>query len=85
MSILKTALQYLINIIVWGIIAKSLLSWFPGTQDSKLYTFLDDFTEPVEGPIRMIFGKYMSGPFDFTPMITIIFLMIIGGLVSRFL
>ncbi|MBC2577637.1 YggT family protein [Peptostreptococcus russellii] len=85
MSILKVALQYLINIIVWVIIAKSILSWFPGAQDSKLYTVLDDFTEPVEGPIRRIFGKYMSGPFDFTPMIAIIFLMIIGGLVSRFL
>ncbi len=85
MSILKVALQYLINIIVWVIIAKSLLSWFPGTQDSKLYTVLDDFTEPIEGPIRRIFGRYMSGPFDFTPMIAIIFLMIIGGLISRFL
>lgn len=85
MSILKVALQYLINIIVWVIIAKSILSWFSGAQDSKLYTVLDDFTEPVEGPIRRIFGKYMSGPFDFTPMIAIIFLMIIGGLVSRFL
>lgn len=85
MSILKVALQYLINIIVWVIIAKSILSWFPGAQDSKLYTVLDDFTEPVEGPIRRIFGKYMSGPFNFTPMIAIIFLMIIGGLVSRFL
>ena len=85
MSILKVALQYLINIIVWVIIAKSILSWFPGAQDSKLYTVLYDFTEPVEGPIRRIFGKYMSGPFDFTPMIAIIFLMIIGGLVSRFL
>ena len=85
MSILKVALQYLINIIVWVIIAKSILSWFPGAQDSKLYTVLDDFTEPVEGPIRRGFGKYMSGPFDFTPMIAIIFLMIIGGLVSRFL
>ncbi|WP_304205439.1 YggT family protein [Peptostreptococcus russellii] len=85
MSILKVALQYLINIIVWVIIAKSILSWFPGAQDSKLYTVLDDFTEPVEGPIRRVFGKYMSGPFDFTPMIAIIFLMIIGGLVSRFL
>lgn len=85
MWVLKVALQYLINIIVWVIIAKSILSWFPGAQGSKLYTILDEFTEPIEGPIRKIFGRYMSGPFDFTPMIAIIFLMIVGGIVSRFL
>ena len=85
MWVLKVALQYLINIIVWVIIAKSILSWFPGAQGSKLYTILDEFTEPIEGPIRKIFGRYMSGPFDFTPMIAIIFLMVVGGIVSRFL
>ena len=85
MGILKVALGYLINIIVWVIIAKSILSWFPGAQDSRLYTVLDDFTEPVEGPIRKLFGKYMSGPLDFTPMIAIIFLMFLGYIIERFL
>ncbi|WP_437130488.1 YggT family protein [Peptostreptococcus russellii] len=85
MGMVKVALQYLINIIVWVIIAKAILSWFPGAQSSSLYTMLDQFTEPVEAPIRKIFGKYMSGPLDFTPMIAIIFLMIIGKLIMRFL
>ena len=83
MGMVKVALQYLINIIVWVIIAKAILSWFPGAQSSSLYTMLDQFTEPA--PIRKIFGKYMSGPLDFTPMIAIIFLMIIGKLIMRFL
>ncbi len=85
MVILKVALQYLITIIVWAIIAKSILSWFPGAQGSKLYTILEEFTEPIEGPIRRAFSRYMSGPFDFTPMIAIVFLMFISGLISRFL
>ena len=85
MGMVKVALQYLINIIVWVIIAKAMLSWFPGAQNSKLYNMLDQFTEPVEAPVRKVFGKYMSGPLDFTPMISIVVLMIVENLISKFL
>ncbi|WP_101773022.1 YggT family protein [Peptostreptococcus faecalis] len=85
MYILKIALVYLITIIMWAIIAKSLMSWFPGAQDSRVYAFLEDFTLPVERPIRNIFGRYMTGPLDFTPMISFIALIIIRNLIERFL
>ncbi|MDD7183126.1 MAG: YggT family protein [Peptostreptococcus porci] len=85
MEVLKIALIKLIDIIIWVVIAKSILSWFPGTQDSKFYRVLDDFTSPIEIPVRKIFGRFMTGPLDFTPMVVIIVLMIISRLVYMFL
>lgn len=85
MDALKIALQYLINIIVWAIIIKSVCSWFPGASDSRAYKILDDFTEPIERPVRNIFGRFMNGPLDFTPMIAIFILYFIGRIISIFL
>ena len=58
MEVLKIALVRLIDIIVWIIIAKSIMSWFPGVQDSRLYALLDDFTEPVEAPMRKLLSRF---------------------------
>ncbi len=82
---LKIALQYLMQIIVWAIIIKTVLSWFPGAQDSKIYQILDEFTHPIEGNVRRVFGRYMNGILDFTPVIAIVFLSILGHLIERFL
>ncbi|WAW15612.1 YggT family protein [Peptostreptococcus equinus] len=85
MYVIKVALHYLIQIIIWAIIIKSLMSWFPGAMYSKAYEILDEFTSPIETPIRRIMGKYSSGPLDFSPMIAIFVLVIISNLIARFL
>lgn len=85
MEILKIALVRLIDIIVWIIIAKSIMSWFPGAQDSRLYALLDDFTEPVEAPMRKLLARFNTGPLDFSPMLAIIFLWVLSRLIYTFL
>lgn len=85
MEVLKVALVKLIDIITWVVIAKAILSWFPGAQDSKVYRMLDEFTSPIEIPIRKITGRFMTGPLDFTPMIMIAVLVVISKLVNMFL
>nr|WP_297396203.1 YggT family protein [uncultured Peptostreptococcus sp.] len=85
MEVLKIALVRLIDIIVWFIIAKSIMSWFPGAQDSKLYALLDDLTEPVEAPMRKLMSRFNTGPLDMSPMLAIIFLWIISRLIYTFL
>lgn len=78
---IKFALYTLINIIIWIIIIKSLLSWAPGFQFSKIYQLLDEFTAPIEMPIRKVFGRFMNGPIDFSPMIAILLLILIQKLI----
>jgi len=85
MEVLKIALIKLIDIVTWMIIAKALMSWFPGAQDSKLYRMLDELASPIEVPIRKISGRFMTGPLDFTPMLAIFALMIISRLIYMFL
>lgn len=85
MEVLKIALIKLIDIVTWMIIAKALMSWFPGAQDSKVYSILDELTSPIEVPIRKISGRFMTGPLDFTPMLAIVALMIVSRLVYMFL
>lgn len=85
MYVLKVALSYLIEIIIWAIIIKSLMSWFPGAMYSRVYMLLEEFTSPIEMPIRKLMGKYNSGPLDFSPMIAIFVLILLNNLIGRFL
>lgn len=81
MTILRIALSYLIDIISWVIVIKSLFTWVPYLMNTKIYQIMDEITEPIEGPIRKIIYKNYSGPVDFSPVIAIIILMFLKGLV----
>ncbi len=59
---------------MWAVIARSLLSWFPVDQTSALYQMLHRVTEPIVDPIRRIMPN--TGMMDLSPMIAI--MVIIG-------
>lgn len=59
---------------MWAVIARSLLSWFPVDQSSTLYQMLHRVTEPIVDPIRRILPN--TGMMDLSPMIAI--MVIIG-------
>lgn len=59
---------------MWAVIARSLLSWFPVDQTSTLYQMLHRVTEPIVDPIRRIMPN--TGMMDLSPMIAI--MVIIG-------
>lgn len=69
-----------IQMLTWAIVARSLLSWFPIDQSSSLYQLLYRTTEPIIEPIRRVLPS--TGMIDLSPMAAIIFLIIIGQLVS---
>ena len=81
MHTLRIAIAYLLDIISWVIVVKSLFTWVPALMDTKLYQIMDEITEPIEGPIRRILYKNYSGPVDFSPVIAIIILIFLKGLV----
>ncbi|MDW0042689.1 YggT family protein [Clostridioides difficile] len=81
MGTIRIALYYLLDIIAWMIIIKSLMTWFPNGRQSKIFDILENLTEPIEGPIRSIMYKYTNGPIDFSPLIAIVLLMFLRQLV----
>lgn len=81
MGTIRIALYYLLDIIAWMIVIKSLMTWFPNGRQSKIFDILENLTEPIEGPIRSIMYKYTNGPIDFSPLIGIVLLMFLRQLV----
>ena len=75
MGTIRIALYYLLDIIAWMIVIKSLMTWFPNGRQSKIFDILENLTEPIEGPIRSIMYKYTNGP------IAIVLLMFLRQLV----
>ncbi|EGT4049028.1 YggT family protein [Clostridioides difficile] len=81
MGTIRIALYYLLDIIAWMIVIKSLMTWFSNGRQSKIFDILENLTEPIEGPIRSIMYKYTNGPIDFSPLIAIVLLMFLRQLV----
>ena len=81
MGTIRIALYYLLDIIAWMIVIKSLMTWFPNGRQSKIFDILENLTETIEGPIRSIMYKYTNGPIDFSPLIAIVLLMFLRQLV----
>ncbi|MBH7281628.1 YggT family protein [Clostridioides difficile] len=81
MGTIRIALYYLLDIIAWMIVIKSLMTWFTNGRQSKIFDILENLTEPIEGPIRSIMYKYTNGPIDFSPLIAIVLLMFLRQLV----
>ena len=62
------------------ILVRSLMSFFPASQNSTLATFLFHVTEPILAPLRRIIPRF--GMMDITPMIAIFLLIPIQRLVA---
>ncbi|MCH8190163.1 MAG: YggT family protein [Chloroflexi bacterium] len=72
MQVLGAVLQ----IFVFVILARALLSWFPGAQRSQLGVILFNVTEPILAPLRRILPTF--GMMDLSPLVAIIVLQVIA-------
>ena len=72
-----TIIALLVTALYWAIIARMIIGWFPNTfpQDHPITRLLYNITEPILAPIRRM--VYKGGPFDLSPMIAIIFLLLV--------
>lgn len=83
LSIIVTALYYLIWIIAVLIVVTSLLTWIPGASESGVGRFLNSLTEPIVAPIRKLFMRFgfaRSSPVDFSPMVALLLLFLLQSL-----
>lgn len=81
MGFIVSFLNMLITALTFAIIGRALLSWVdPGTS-WPITRLLHEITEPVVSPIRQIMPNV--GMFDFSPMIAILLLQLVGQTVVR--
>ena len=78
-STIGISLYYLFDILSWIIVIKSFMTWLP-SGGGKLYDVLSTITEPIEAPIRSVLDKYTNGPVDFSPMVTILALILLKNI-----
>ncbi len=65
-----------------AIIGRALLSWFPNVNPhNPIVEFLVTITEPILAPIRSVMPRGMM--IDFTPMLAILLLQVIGRVLSN--
>lgn len=69
-----------LSILMWAIILRSLLSFFPVDQSSPLFQMLHRVTEPLIDPLRRVIPN--MGMLDFSPFAAIIVLIVMQAMVQ---
>jgi YggT family protein len=91
MLLLATIIMLLIRVLIYCLLARSVLSWivYSGYQYNrnssilmKIYNVLSAVTEPLVGPIRRYLSRFNTGAFDFAPLAAMILLMILQRIVQ---
>ena len=83
MAFLIDVIQILFMVLTVAIIARAIMSWFSPNSSNILAVILYRITEPLLAPLRRIIP--MAGPFDFTPLVAIIILQLLGQLIVTIL
>ncbi len=82
-SLIAQVIYQVITILIYMIVARALLSFFPQLNSSKLSVLLNDVTEPLLKPFQRFQIGGAARAIDFSPIIAIIVLNLIQSLVVR--
>lgn len=66
-----------IQVLIFAIFARAIITWFPIDRDGPVVRTLNAITEPVLDPLRRIIPRI--GMVDITPMIAIFLLFFISS------
>lgn len=78
---LGTFIQVLFQVLIFAILIRALISWFPIGQDSPIIRILDDVTEPILAPLRKVVPRL--GMMDITPIVAMIALQILESMLLQ--
>lgn len=81
MDLLVTLVQLFLQILIFAIFARSLLTWFPIDREGPVFQALDYITEPVLEPLRRVVPTI--GMIDITPMVAIFLLVFISRALAQ--
>jgi len=73
--------QLFVNLLIFAIFARSILTWFPIDRGGPVFQALDAITEPILQPLRRIVP--LIGMIDITPMVAIFVLYIISNALGQ--
>lgn len=80
MNELVAIVRIFIQLLIFAIFARSILTWFPVDRGGPVFQALDAITEPILQPLRRIVPNV--GMIDITPMVAIIVLFAISSALS---
>ncbi len=68
------AISILGDVIVWIIVIRSLLSWFPLSPSNPIVRIADALIEPIVAPFRALLSVLIKKPMmiDFSPLLAMI-------------
>jgi YggT family protein len=72
---------WFLYLLIFAVIARSLLSWFPISQDNQFAYVLRRITDPLIEPFRRVMPR--TGMIDLSPMVVIIILWLMIAVVSQ--
>jgi YggT family protein len=72
---LVSLVQVLIQVLIFAIFARAIVTWFPIDRNGPIVRTLDAITEPVLQPLRRVIP--LIGMVDITPMVAILLLVFI--------
>ncbi|MCX7616416.1 MAG: YggT family protein [Tepidiforma sp.] len=82
---MNPAIAQLFTLFLWllilAIFLRSLMSWFPISQDNEVARLLYRITEPLLEPVRRVLPR--TGFIDFSGMVVIILLYVMISVVQR--
>lgn len=78
---LATLVNLVFQVLIYAIIIRALLSWFPISPSNPLVQLLDAITEPVIAPLRRVVPRV--GMMDITPMVAIFLLYILDSILQQ--
>jgi YggT family protein len=73
--------QLLIQVLIFAIFARAILTWFPIDKGGPIFRALDAITEPVLDPLRRVIPA--MGAVDISPMVAILLLVFIQAALTR--
>ena len=80
MTLVFNILSLFLQIMMWAIIIRAVLSWFDPRGQNPVSRALIELTEPIVAPIRSIMPR--MGMIDLSPMIAIFVIYILQAMIS---
>ena len=80
MSELIGILQLLLNVMIFAIFARAIMSWFPIDRNGPVVRAINAITEPMLEPLRRVIPRV--GAVDITPMVAILLLVFISRVIA---
>jgi YggT family protein len=82
MYLFKTTMIYFLNLVVFLILARAVLSWFIRDLRNPIAAFVYQVTEPLLSPFRHIIQRLgYNGMIDFSPILLIITVQLLSSFI----